>query len=376
LAAKIRVEAEAVLTFNERIMAVDACRSNTADSLIPGFIDLQVNGGYGIDVMSATVDDLLTLSHELAREGVVAWLPTVITSPLEKIECYDAIIAEAMTAQAALAQAAERGSRQPVTAAILGMHLEGPFISPLRLGAHPPLSLTADGVSLERVLALKSLRLITIAPEIDGALEAIPRFSARGVVVSLGHSDATYDQAMAGIDAGARMFTHIFNAMRPLHHRDPGIAGAALMPSPARAAIIPDGIHLHPAMYELVRRARGNRGIVATTDRLSLSRAQYAATTFGNAAVNVSVSDGAARLADGTLAGSIITMLDGMRLMLRQPLIECNQFSFADMASFAPAEVMLLADRGRLDPQTRADFILLDHALELKAVFIGGREVE
>src|SRR5262249_55980547 len=156
---------------------------------------------------------LIEISKHLAREGTTAWLPTAVTSPIDKIEQVHRAIAEAIEIQARDDSAGAR---------ILGMHLEGPFISPMRLGAHPPLNLDPRGEALEH------LKLITLAPELPGALDAIRRLSARGVVVSIGHTNATFEEASAGIAAGARMFTHLFNAMRPLNHRDPGVIAAAL----------------------------------------------------------------------------------------------------------------------------------------------------
>ncbi|HXD90220.1 MAG TPA: hypothetical protein VNU00_04110, partial [Candidatus Binataceae bacterium] len=231
------------VTFDRKITCVTKNRARLRDYLLPGFIDLQINGAYGIDVMAASADDLLRLSHCLAHEGTTAWLPTIITSPLATIERCDAVIAEAMTAQREMERAANRGSHQPVGATILGMHLEGPFISPKRLGAHPPLHLPPRGEALDRILALKSLKLITLAPEVEGALDAIPRFVARGVTVSIGHTDADYESAVAGLAAGARMFTHLFNAMPPFHHRAPGPIGAATETSPYPwITLIPDGV--------------------------------------------------------------------------------------------------------------------------------------
>jgi len=179
------------VSFNRRILEIEKRRrwEDRYDYIFPGFIDLQVNGAYGIDVMSASVEELLELSHCLAHEGTTGWLPTVITSPLDQIERCDAIIAEAMAAQAE--QERRAGSRTLVGASILGMHLEGPFISPKRLGVHPALNLLPQGEALEWVLQLKSLKLITLAPELEGALDAIRMLTERGIAVSIGHTDAT-----------------------------------------------------------------------------------------------------------------------------------------------------------------------------------------
>src|SRR5258708_11053231 len=185
-----------VVGFGETIESVEASVGVDAiDYIVPGFIDLQVNGRGGIDVMNATASALCELSTELAREGTTAWLPTAITSPLERIEAVAANISEA-TAKAA--------DTQHIASAILGMHLEGPFISAARLGAHPAHNLEPRGAALERVAALPGLRMITLAPGLNGALEAVADLSARGVTVSLGHTDASLEQAQAALAAGAR----------------------------------------------------------------------------------------------------------------------------------------------------------------------------
>ena len=222
------------ITFGRRIDSVRWLRSSRPihDYLLPGFIDMQVNGAYGIDVMAATATDLLELAHCIAHDGTTSWMPTVITAPLDDLERTDETIAEAMAAQTAISRTSARASRAP-GAAILGMHLEGPFISPRRLGAHPSLNLLPTDDALDRVLRLRSLRMITIAPELDGALDAIPQFIARGVTVALGHSEATYAQALAAVAAGATTTTHTFNAMGPMHHREPGLAGGRAHASPA-----------------------------------------------------------------------------------------------------------------------------------------------
>jgi N-acetylglucosamine-6-phosphate deacetylase len=365
-----------IVSFNQRIVAIRRRRAASDDHVLSGFIDLQVNGAYGIDVMSASAQELLHVSHCLAHEGTTAWLPTAITAPLETIERVDAVVADAMAAQSEMERAGAGGSKAPIGAAILGMHLEGPFISPKRLGAHPPLNLLPQGESLERVMRLKTLKLLTIAPELEGALEAIRALSARGIAVSLGHSDATYEQAVAGVEAGARMFTHVFNAMPPLHHRAPGIVGAALSDnSQARVALIPDGVHLHPSICQIVERSRGWRGIVISTDRTALAGSDRPMQSlFGGLVKQTAIEGGAARLPDGTLAGSVITMLEGVRRMY--PRSDLSRWSGTQAASFNPASVLGLSDRGKVALNMRADLIVLDRHLNLKAVFIGGREID
>jgi N-acetylglucosamine-6-phosphate deacetylase len=317
--------------------------------------------------MSASVDALLELSHCLAHEGTTGWLPTVITSPLDQVERCDAIIAEAMAAQADQ----ERRGGALVGASILGMHLEGPFISPQRLGVHPPLNLLPQGEALEWVLQLKSLKLLTLAPELEGALDAIRMLTAHGITVSIGHSDATYEQAAAGVEAGARMFTHLFNAMRPFHHRDPGVAGAALALPGVFPAMIADGVHVHPAALRIAQRW----GMFLTTDRVALAGAGgIAMSLFGGLVKEARINNGAARLPDGTLAGSIVTMLESVRTMIKHGLMK--DWSIRRRTSGAPAEVLGLKDRGVIKSRARADLILVDAHLNMKAVFVGGRELD
>jgi len=349
------------VTFADRITALDPASDIGDDYILPGFVDLQVNGSRGIDVMNASVDALETLSRHLAREGATAWMPTAVTAPIEKIaQVHDSIAA-----------AFESSRRDESAAAILGMHLEGPFISPLRLGAHPALNLDPRGDAFERVLAMRALRLITLAPELVGGLDAIRRMTARNVVVSIGHTNATLDEANAGIDAGARMFTHLFNAMRPLNHRDPGVIAAALAPSAAIPGIIPDAVHVHPAILRLAFAARGRSGLILVTDRVALAQTSGSEKKVGRA--RATIRDGAARLDDGTLAGSIISMLDGVRVMVEKAGVTIGDA--AVMAATNPANLIGASDRGRIQAGARADVVLLSRTLELKSVFIAGREI-
>ncbi|HVA39835.1 MAG TPA: N-acetylglucosamine-6-phosphate deacetylase [Candidatus Binataceae bacterium] len=346
-----------IVGFGEAIESVEAGGGADAiDYIVPGFIDLQINGRGAIDVMNASTGALCELSAELAREGTTAWLATAITSPLARIESVAAKIT------AAIAAAAD------TTGTILGMHLEGPFISAARRGAHPAHNLEPRGVALERVTALPALRMITLAPELDGALEAIAALCARGIAVSLGHTDASLEQAQAAVAAGARMFTHTFNAMAPLDHRHPGAAAAATLPSRAWAAVIADGVHVHPAMLRLLYLARGAGGICLTTDRVATGAAAGESPLAAAA-----VADGAARMPDGRLAGSVISMLDAIRIMVERAGASVGEAAL--MASTNPARVLGLGERGAIGAGARADLLVLGPGLELKAVFIRGREL-
>ena len=349
----------ATVIFGNRIEAVDWLSGpRDGDLVLPGFIDLQVNGGFGINVAQASAEDLARLAEALTHGGTTSFLAALITAPLDRIQRADATVVQAMDAEA------ESGECGSPAAAILGVHLEGPFISPRCLGIHPALNLEPRGDALEHVLGLKAVRLLTIAPELDGACDAIRRLVVRGVVVSLGHSYATADEAERALAAGARMFTHLFNAMRPLHHRDPGIVGAALRAPSAMVAVIADGVHVHPELLQIVYRLRGADGIILTTDRVDDTRSENQA----GAAAAGAVFDGV------RLAGSTISMLDAVRTMVRRVGVPIGEV--ARMAAGNPARVLGLDDRGRIAVGARADLLVISRALELKAVFIGGREVQ
>jgi N-acetylglucosamine-6-phosphate deacetylase len=345
------------IAFSNLIEAVQPLAPSGGDYLLPGLIDLQVNGSHGMDVLTASVDDLTDMSRYLAREGVTAYLPTAITSSLQTYPRIDRAIADHR----------RRNQDACDIATILGLHLEGPFISAHRLGVHPPLMLEPVGENLERVLALEQVRLLTLAPELAGAIEAIRRATGRGIVVSIGHTDASFAQAGAAIDAGARMFTHVFNAMRPLHHRDPGVIAAALKPTPAFAAVIADGVHVHPQILALIFRARGADGMILVSDKVSARPADALRSNSAN-------GNGAARAADGRLAGSLVPLLDGVRLMVNEVGVSPGQAAL--MAAGNPARLLGLSDRGRLEPGCRADLLVLDREMKLKAVFIGGCELD
>jgi N-acetylglucosamine-6-phosphate deacetylase len=349
---------EGRISFAGLIERVEPLTTASRDYLLPGLIDLQVNGTHGMDVMAASPDDLTDMSRYLAREGVTAYLPTAITSSIESYARIDRAVGECR----------KRNADAADLATIAGLHLEGPFISAQRLGAHPRLMLAPAEENLERVLTLEQLRLLTIAPELPGAVDAIRRAGQRGVAVSIGHTDATLAQAQAAVGAGARMFTHVFNAMRPLHHRDPGVVIAALTPSTAFAAVIADGVHVHPQVLALVYRARGAGGMILTSDKVGASPSD--GVEF-NPAGN---GRRAAQAANGRLAGGLVPLLDGVKLMVSEAGVSVGEAAL--MAATNPAGVLEMRERGRLDTGCRADLLVLDPQLNLKAVFIAGCELD
>lgn len=314
--------------------------------LAPGLVDLQVNGVGPVDFATASVDDVHRALARLARAGVTACCPTLTTAPLDAY-------AEPLARLAA-------ASSQPrdAEAVILGVHLEGPFLGGAP-GAHPGgLVREADLSSLEVLLdtAPGLVRLVTLAPEADPGGEVIGALRDRGVVVGLGHSTATYDDARRAADAGATVVTHLFNAMGPLHHREPGLAGAALDDPRLTPSLIADLVHVHPAALRLAVHAK--REVFLVSDAVAYDAA--------------SASE-AVRLPDGTLAGTRVLLDQCLRNVvgLGVPLTRA-----VEMVTAIPAEVLALADRGRLRAGARADLVALDReTLAVRDVWIGGTHV-
>jgi N-acetylglucosamine-6-phosphate deacetylase len=317
---------------------------------VPGFIDLQVNGFAGVDFLGADTDGYAEAGEAMLETGTTSYLPTFITSAEPEL----------LTALRSVPERA-RGPR------ILGAHLEGPFISPSRLGTHPPaFRCDPDPRLLERLLDAGPVRLVTLAPELPGATGLVDLLQARGVVVSLGHSDATADVAHAAFDRGVHTVTHVFNAMRPLAHRDPGIVGAALVRSDVVLQAIVDGIHLDPDTVRLLWRVAAGR-LALVTDAMAAAGLGDGTYTLGS--IEVEVRDGVARRSDGVLAGSTLTMIQAVRNLvdLGVPLERA-----VDAASAVPARVLGLPGAGRLAPGSGADVVVLDDALEVRRVLCAG----
>jgi N-acetylglucosamine-6-phosphate deacetylase len=318
---------------------------------VPGFVDLQVNGFGGVDFSSADAEGYRRAGEALLATGVTAFQPTLITAPEDDLV-------------AALGEIPNDG----IGPRVLGAHLEGPFISPHALGAHPASAWRdPDRELLERLLAAGPVAHVTLAPERPGALELIDLLCDRGIVVSLGHSNATAAEAHAGFDRGARTVTHLFNAMRPFGHRDPGLAGVALAREDVVVQLILDGHHVADEVTQIVWRAASGR-VALVTDAIEAAGIGDGRYRLGS--VEVEVKDGAVRRADGVLAGSVVTMLESVRNLhaLGAPLADALA-----AASAVPARVSG-RELGRLAPGGPADVLILDDRLELRAVFVAGRE--
>ncbi len=327
-----------------------------AEIVAPGLIDLQVNGGFGEEV-GADPAALSRLAAQLPRTGVTAFLPTVITYPRE---LYPAAFAALATAHGAT------GAR------LLGLHLEGPFLSPQRPGAHRRELIEAAGADWLDWLPPDAVpRLVTLAPERPGALAMIRRLRDHGTLVSLGHTDATDEALRAGVDAGAEMATHLYNAMSPFSHRVPGAIGATLDDDRLTAGLIVDGVHSHPASVRLALRAKGIERICLVSDMMSA--AGMPPGRYGLGCREVVVDETSARLRDGTLAGSILTLDQAVR-----NVVAWTGTTLADairMASEVPARLLGLTRTGRIVVGCDADLTLFDDRLMVTGTMVGGQTV-
>jgi len=334
-----------------RITAYGLRGPNGRGIAAPGFVDVQVNGFGGVDFLEAGADGYRRAGEALLETGVTSFLPTLITAPEDDL----------VAALAEVPSVADGGPK------IVGVHLEGPFLAERRLGMHRPAGRRdPDTALLERLLDAGPVRMMTLAPELPGALELIEVLVARGVTVSCGHSDATAEEANAAFDRGARMVTHLFNAMRPFSHRDPGIAGAALARDDVVVGIILDGIHLAPATVAVIWRAAAGR-VALITDAVAASSVAGGSYSLGG--VTLHVQDGAVRAPEGMLAGSLLTMIDAVRNLhtLGVPIEDALA-----AASTVPARALGLADAGRLDVGLPADIVVLDDNLDVERVVVGG----
>ncbi|WEK06521.1 MAG: N-acetylglucosamine-6-phosphate deacetylase [Candidatus Devosia phytovorans] len=330
--------------------------------LVPGFIDLQVNGGGGVLFNNVpTLDSIRTICAAHAQFGTTALLPTLITDTV------DVNIAAMAAGKAAVEQGVP---------GFLGLHLEGPHLSLSRKGTHDPaLIRPMDDTDLARLIALRAELpnlLITVAPE-TVTPQQITALAEAGIVVSLGHSDSGIDAANAAFDAGASMATHLFNAMSQLGNREPGVVGAVLSHGDVHAGLIADGIHVHPAAIRIALAAKSGPGhIFLVTDAMSQTGTDLKSMTLNGR--TITRADGALRLADGTLAGADLDMIDAVSFMHARIGLTLDEA--LRMASLYPAEALGIAgDHGHLQPGAVASFVHLSDEREMRATWIGGTQV-
>ena len=320
--------------------------------IAPGFVDLQVNGFAGHDA-AAGADAIAAISNALPATGVTAFLPTIISAPVE-------VGAEFAAAVGAAAEAT--GAR------VLGAHIEGPFLNPSFRGAHLRSHLAEPtAANVDAVLRARP-RLITLAPELPGALLAIERMHRAGIVVAAGHTGADFEQGRKAIAAGVRFATHVYNAMPPVHHRRPGVALALLLDPRVTTGLIADGEHVHPSVCEQLVRVKGPSRIALTTDQTSAAGAPAGTYELSGRPVH---SDGrVVRLEDGTLAGSAAAMPDLLRLMSRLPGMTPRRA--VSLASMVPARVLGERRLGRIGEGACADIVILDAEMRPRLTMIRG----
>ena len=327
-----------------------------APLISPGFIDLQVNGGFGVDV-DKRLESFEVLARRLPETGVTSYLPTLISS-LDTT--YPKVFAAFERGRAA------RGARA------LGMHLEGPFLSPARKGAHPLEAIEgATDELFDEIADPRIVALMTLAPERAGARVRIRTLCDRGILVSLGHTDATVEQFTAGVDAGARMATHLFNAMSPFGHRAPGVIGAVLVEDRVTAGLIVDGVHSHLSAVQIAVRAKGIDRLVLVTDMMAA--AGMPPGTYALGGQDVTTDGISARLPDGTLAGAILLMNEAIRNTIRWTGIGISDA--LRMATEVPARLLNRDDIGALRIGARADIALIDAEVNVLGTIVDGETV-
>ncbi len=341
------------------VVAVGRSPAGRGGLAVPGLVDLQVNGWGGVDLLAASPDAVVAAAEALARVGTTAFQPTLITSP------------EAAATAALAALDAARARRAPGAAHVLGAHLEGPFLAPGRLGAHPPAHRRdPDPALLARLLAAGRVGMVTLAPELPGALELVARARAAGAVVALGHSDADAATTRAALAAGARAGTHVWNAMRPLAQRDPGIVGALLAEHGPVLGLIADGVHVADEVLALTWRL-GRTRVALVSDAMAAAGLGDGAFALGD--VEVVVRGGVARTPTGALAGATAPLLDGVRRLVA---LGASVPAAIDAATRVPALLLGEQARGHLAPGLPADVLVLDDALDVVRVLVGGVEVQ
>jgi N-acetylglucosamine-6-phosphate deacetylase len=333
----------------------DQARSEARTLVLPGFIDTHVHGGGGSDTMEGG-EAIERIARLHARHGTTSLLATTVTAPLSELE-------------AALRGLAPACARRAVGAArVLGVHLEGPYINSGKLGAQPDFVRNASTDEIRALNALAPVRLITLAPELPGNLDIIVALRAAGFQVQIGHTLGSYEDGVAALERGATGFTHLFNAMTGMHHREPGIVGAAL--AHARyAEIIPDLLHVHPGAIRAALRAIPS--LFCVTDSTAATGMPDGDYRLGRHRVTKCL--GGVRLADGTLAGSTLTMDQALRNLVT---IGLSLEDASRRVSTYAADYLGLSDRGRLVKGAHADLVLLDHELNLQRVIVEGEELD
>ncbi|MCP5032961.1 MAG: N-acetylglucosamine-6-phosphate deacetylase [Actinomycetia bacterium] len=334
-------------------------RATTIDgrglTLSPGFLDLQINGAYGLD-LATDPRSMWELGSKLVRHGVTAFLPTIISSPANVID--------------SALEALDHKPAGYLGAEPLGLHLEGPMLNPQRPGAHPPAHLVgADLGVIDGWSRQAGVTLVTMAPELPVATTVIAELVRRGVTVAAGHSNATASEAADGIQAGTTMVTHLFNAMAPMGHREPNLAGVALAESRLRVSLIADGVHVDPIIIATIWKAKGAAGLALVTDAVApmgLGPGRY---EFADTAIIA--DDRSVRTDHGVLAGSILTLDQAVRNLIA--FTSCDLSEALATVTTTPSAIVNETGRGRIEPGARADLVLVDPKLNIQITICAGQ---
>jgi len=341
--------------------ALERARDTQGPLILPGFVDLHVHGGGGHDVMEGG-DAARQIAGLHARHGTTSMLATTMTAPMSDLEAAFAALTPLFAPMPAGAQRSAKAAR------ILGVHLEGPYINPGKLGAQPDYARPLDGAEIRRLHALAPIKLITLAPEVAGNVDVIESLVAAGYRVQIGHSLASYEEVVSAIERGAGGFTHLYNAMSALHHREPGVVGAALAHA-TYSEIIPDLLHVHAGAIKVALRAIPC--LYCVTDSTAASGMPDGEYKLGRHTVTKCL--GGVRLPDGTLAGSTLTMDQALRNLVERIGLDLADAS-RRVSTFA-ADHLGLADRGRLQRGAWADVVVLDSDLQITDVYVEGNPV-
>ena len=353
--------AEQVIVDAEQTLRVPAGAERIPGILVPGFVDVHVHGGDGADFMDAHEEATARILRFHALHGTTALAATTLSASRGDL-------------QNAVETIARVSGESPAGAEIIGVHLEGPFLDAGRAGAQDRVSLRAADIHEVAALIAEAPRLrwmITVAPEVEGVRALIEHFRDR-VLFSIGHTSAGHSAAVAALEWGASHFTHLYNAMTPLHHRDPGVVGAALTSVDAPDELIADGIHVHPAALRIAVNAMPHRVALITDAMRACGLTDGTYKLYDH---EVTVAEGAARLADGTLAGSVLTMSDAVKNMIELAGLPIE--TVIPMATEVPARIAAVSDRkGRIDRRYDADLVAMNDRFEVERVWARGREVE
>ena len=355
----VLLEGSRIATVSREALTADEVHDYPGHLLCPGFVDLQVNGSFGVEVASDP-GRVPELSEKLLATGTTSYLPTVISSPIALYRETLPLLAN-LVREITITDGAE----------VLGIHLEGPFISVRKKGAHPAKNVVPPDASLlNELIDLGPIRMLTLAPELEGAPRLARMAGERGIVVSAGHSDAAFETAYEAFDEGVAGVTHLFNAMSPLHHREPGLLGAAFAHPRVICSIIADGRHVHPEILALAFRMLGPERLCLMTDAIAAT--SMGAGDYSLATRRVHLNDGIPKLEDGTIAGSILTMNEALRNVLT--FTGCKIPEAVRMASATPARLVGEGgNKGRLASGYDADITVLRYpGITVEAVYKGG----